>query len=208
MSTHVNHVSFSAARLAGTQQFKNKGVVEVMIVHSADTCSFVKRKYISALELAAAAAVHLFPHAGSRPTKTIRIKLEAPAADGATETEFLDYSAMDQSISSIERAMDRKFAVLMHLLARYGLLDEVSFPDTDWRRISFSDLRNQLVALLAARATRLQMLGQAAVRSTPNFEDLVGTETTGKGGAGAVRPELRKRGGSFQTTGSRRKENV
>ncbi|KAJ3182387.1 hypothetical protein HDU87_008551 [Geranomyces variabilis] len=115
---------------------------------------------------------------------------------------------MDQSIYGIEAAMDRRFAVLMHLLARYDLLDEIDIPDSDWRRISFSRLRAQIVALLAARTIKIQMLGRPAVRSTPNFEDLIGNETMSKGGAGAARPELRKRSGSFQTIGSRGKENL
>ncbi|KAI8817164.1 uncharacterized protein EV422DRAFT_257793 [Fimicolochytrium jonesii] len=134
-------------------------VLEVMMIHSCDKCIFVKSKYILALDLASAAANHLFPHGQTqrgkaRPKTTVRVVLETE--EGTEDAEMPDYSSLDPTIADIARTMDHHYAVLLHLLRKHGLVEKLQphLPPsanaatlTNWRTLSLTQLRSVLIRL-------------------------------------------------------------
>ncbi|KAI8995151.1 hypothetical protein BC832DRAFT_596051 [Gaertneriomyces semiglobifer] len=109
---------FSIQEFVGTKKLPRDAIVEIMIIHLCDKCAYLKEKYILSLEIAAAAADHLYP--GARTRKTVRIAAESD--DNQEVKNVPDFSHIDASIKNIEKLLDHQFSLLMRLAWRHDLI--------------------------------------------------------------------------------------
>ncbi|KAJ3177185.1 hypothetical protein HDU85_005963 [Gaertneriomyces sp. JEL0708] len=109
---------FSFQEFVGTKKLPRDAIVEIMIIHLCDKCAYLKEKYILSLEIAAAAADHLYP--GARTRKTVMVAAESD--DNQEVRNVADFSHIDASIKNIEKLLDHQFSLLMRLAWRHDLI--------------------------------------------------------------------------------------